>query len=244
MSSRLVSAFGESAQDGIERSDSLEDGVGSLGMTYGMMARADDVALERREYDQLDYADPVEDSVREYLREIGQVSLLTAADERDLARNVEASRRLKEIEASQRATARMLGVDESTVRADLNKGRAGNPAVDWFADVRADLEFGDFREVLADLTHVDAIITGPPLGCTPFLDSVLSAQTARSSSRLRWVIDHTRNSPWEGDALVKNATGRLDRVASVLEKHGDFKMAHQIDKISESIEARYNGGRV
>ena len=36
----------------------------------------------------------------------------------------------RDIEASQRATAKMLGVDESTVRADLGKRRTGNPAPD------------------------------------------------------------------------------------------------------------------
>ena len=39
------------------------------------------------------------------------------------------AKRLKDIEASGRASAKMLGVDESTVRKDVS---AGNPAPTWF----------------------------------------------------------------------------------------------------------------
>jgi len=47
-----------------------------------------------------------------------------------IERRVRIAEKLKELEASQRATARLLGVDESTVREDLGtrSPRAGNPA--------------------------------------------------------------------------------------------------------------------
>lgn len=49
---------------------------------------------------------------------------------RSVEKRQEIARLLKSIEASQRATARLLGVDESTIRADLGtkKPAAGNPA--------------------------------------------------------------------------------------------------------------------
>jgi N6-adenosine-specific RNA methylase IME4 len=47
---------------------------------------------------------------------------IAVAERRDIAKLLETAR------ATQRATARMLGVDESTVRADLGKRSAGNPA--------------------------------------------------------------------------------------------------------------------
>lgn len=130
------------------------------------------------------------------------------------------AKRLAEIEASQRATARALGVSHEQIRRDLGvtsvtpdadeptsgllepdeAGTNVTPEPEWFQDdvdpaklargrsdrkkrdkdaeqqriaedreqsleavpTTVDIRHGDFREVLADLTDIDAIITDPP----------------------------------------------------------------------------------
>ncbi len=64
------------------------------------------------------------DDINAFLSTIDLSEFRIAIDQRK-----KLAKQLQDIEASQRATAKMLGVDESTVRADLGKRDAGNPAL-------------------------------------------------------------------------------------------------------------------
>ena len=71
-----------------------------LAIAAGQEESSDEDGEDQPANAQFDDGEMLDDPVRMYLREIGRVSLLTAQDERVLARKMEAGRHIKRMEAA------------------------------------------------------------------------------------------------------------------------------------------------
>ena len=124
---------------------------------------------------------------------------------------------------------------------------------DDFDDELAVIEPTETEEMV-ELTMDD--VTGDEMGCAKasemspgiedeinqdYLDDV--AKLRPGAVELSTAPSMLSVAPTEYTARLKKASARLDAVADYLEKNGRTELAFRIDKISDAIEARINGGQ-
>ena len=155
---------------------------------------ARDIEREERDWadvDTPDSADALDDPVRMYLREIGRVDLLTSADERRLARELEGLNHLVKLEEELAASARAA---------------AEEPSVDFGIPVeRVKLDTGAWEAVMVLLARIaNAAPLVRSLARYLELDQCMSLDEVKTSPALRAAID-AEVAP----AMVEQAAGDL-----------------------------------
>ncbi len=137
---------------------------------------ADDIEREERDWanvDTNDGADAMDDPVRMYLREIGRVDLLTSADERRLARQLEGLNHLIKLE--QELTARFQ--DDDAVNVLPAAERLPTESMAWEAAMLLLARIASAAPLVRSLARYLEINPGMPL------------QEVRQSPKLRSAID-------------------------------------------------------
>lgn len=115
--------------------EGLELGPPPVGRSALALSEAD--AAEEEAAQDLDGSELIDDPVRMYLREIGRVTLLTAADERCLAQELRSAKHVEKLEKDIAAeTGRPVRASD-LVRAFLTRLREGNVLVEAIAEYLA-----------------------------------------------------------------------------------------------------------
>ena len=119
--------------------DAAETANGSNGATptelsREELAKADAKAAEEQAAKNLDGTELIDDPVRMYLREIGRITLLTAADERRLAQALGSSKHVETLEKDIAAETGRPARAADVVRALLTRIRESSELVDALAD--------------------------------------------------------------------------------------------------------------
>ena len=97
-------------------------------------AKAEAKAAEEEAAQDMDGTELIDDPVRMYLREIGRVTLLTAADERRLAQELGSGKHVEKLEKDIAAETGRPARASDLVRAFLTRIREGNELIDALAD--------------------------------------------------------------------------------------------------------------
>ena len=100
-------------------------------------AKAEAKAAEEEAAKDMDGTELIDDPVRMYLREIGRVTLLTAADERRLAQALGSGKHVEKLEKDIAAETGRPALASDLVRVFLTRIREGNELIDTLADYLA-----------------------------------------------------------------------------------------------------------